>query len=495
VLDRGREVTATTPTHQTAVGPAPLRERTLDRAADARRDDVALQRRLVATDALALASAWTVAAVLVATSSDDAVTGWQVAGATLGGLAVLAVARLYAVRIMPLRSVEIARLGWAAAVSGLAAHVVPGPGHQPADGALLIVGVVAAFIGLVWTRGCFRIWLSGQRRQRRFQRPVLVVGSNREGTALVRLLRDHPEIGFEVRGVLADTPPAGPGDLDAPWLGSPADASAVVAATGATGVLIAATAVEPETLNRMSRSLTGEGVQVHVSAGLQGISHNRLRPMPMAHEPIYSLRSGTLAGWQQLAKRALDVAAAGTGILLAAPVLAAAAVAIKLQDGGPVFFRQERIGRNGTPFTILKLRTMVPDAERLKKDLEAANERTGPLFKLKTDPRRTRVGRVLEATSLDELPQLFNVLRGTMSLVGPRPPLASEFAQFDDELRHRQRVRPGITGLWQVEARDNPSFDAYRRLDLFYVENWSITLDLAIILATVGAVLTRWRRP
>ncbi len=242
----------------------------------------------------------------------------------------------------------------------------------------------------------------------------------------------------------------------------------------------------------MSRSLTHAGVQVHVSAGLQGISHSRLRPLPMAHEPIYSLRSGTLAGWQQLAKRAVDVLAAGAGIVVTAPVLAVAAAAIKLQDGGPVFFRQERIGRNGLPFTILKLRTMVPNAEQLKAELEASNERTGPLFKLKTDPRRTRVGRMLEATSLDELPQLFNVLRGTMSLVGPRPPLASEFAQFDEALRDRQRVRPGITGLWQVEARDNPSFDAYRRLDLFYVENWSITLDLAIILATIGAVLTRW---
>jgi lipopolysaccharide/colanic/teichoic acid biosynthesis glycosyltransferase len=214
----------------------------------------------------------------------------------------------------------------------------------------------------------------------------------------------------------------------------------------------------------------------------------------MAHEPIYYLKTGTLARWQQFTKRALDIVAAGTGLVVAAPVLGLAALAIKLQDRGPVFFRQERIGRDGTPFTILKLRTMVPDAERLLGDLRGANERTGPLFKLKTDPRRTRVGRVLEATSLDELPQLFNVLRGTMSLVGPRPPLASEFAQFDDELRHRQTVRPGITGLWQVEARDNPSFHAYRRLDLFYVENWSISLDLAIILATIGAVAMRWWR-
>jgi exopolysaccharide biosynthesis polyprenyl glycosylphosphotransferase len=487
-------MTATSPTHQTSVPGARLAERAHDRTAERHRDDLTLQRRLVATDVLALVLAWTGATVAVVLATDGPVGGWPVVTATVAGLAVLALGRLYAVRIMPLRSVEITRLGWAAAGSGLAARAVPGTGHATAEGALLITGVLAAFLALVWTRGLFRIWLSTQRRQHRFQRPVLVMGTNREGAALVRLLRDHPEIGFEVRGVLGEVPPREGVHADAPWLGTSADATDVVAATGASGVLIAATAVEPETLNRLSRSLTEAGVQVHVSAGLQGISHNRLRPLPMAHEPIYSLRTGTLAGWQQFAKRVLDVVAAGAGILVAAPVLGVAALAIKLQDGGPVFFRQERIGRNGTPFTILKLRTMVPNAERLKAGLEAANERTGPLFKLKTDPRRTRVGRVLEATSLDELPQLFNVLGGTMSLVGPRPPLAAEFAQFDDELRHRQRVRPGITGLWQVEARDNPSFDAYRRLDLFYVENWSITLDLAIILATLGAVLTRWRR-
>jgi lipopolysaccharide/colanic/teichoic acid biosynthesis glycosyltransferase len=173
-------------------------------------------------------------------------------------------------------------------------------------------------------------------------------------------------------------------------------------------------------------------------------------------------------------------------------VLAVAALAVKLGDGDRVFFRQTRVGLDGETFQLLKLRTMVPDAEERLVDLTFANERQdGPLFKLTRDPRRTKVGRILERTSLDELPQLINVLRGEMSLVGPRPALPHEAAQFDDELRGRQEVMPGITGLWQVEGRDNPAFDVYRRLDLFYVENWSVGFDLSILMATLQSVLLR----
>ena len=166
-------------------------------------------------------------------------------------------------------------------------------------------------------------------------------------------------------------------------------------------------------------------------------------------------------------------------------------MAIKLDDGGPIFYRQERIGRDGRPFEVVKLRTMIPDASAQLAGLIELNERKGPLFKLSYDPRVTRVGRILRATSIDELPQFFNVLRGEMSLVGPRPALPAEVAQFDVELLERASVSPGITGLWQVEARDSPSFDAYRRLDLFYVDNWSITMDLSILTATFGVVIGR----
>jgi lipopolysaccharide/colanic/teichoic acid biosynthesis glycosyltransferase len=178
-------------------------------------------------------------------------------------------------------------------------------------------------------------------------------------------------------------------------------------------------------------------------------------------------------------------------LVASAPVLLTAALLIKLEDRGPVFFRQKRVGRHGDLFTMLKLRTMIPNAENERELLIGSNERGGPLFKLTKDPRRTRIGRLLETASIDELPNLFNVLRGEMSLVGPRPALPEEVAEFDDDLLSRQSVPPGITGLWQVEARDNPSFYAYKRLDIFYVENWSLTLDIAIIFATIKHVLLR----
>ncbi len=195
-------------------------------------------------------------------------------------------------------------------------------------------------------------------------------------------------------------------------------------------------------------------------------------------------------------KRAFDVSASTLMLIVSAPLLAAIAIAVRIGDGrvgdkGPIVFRQQRVGRGGVTFDVLKFRTMSVDAEARLAELREDNERNGPLFKMEYDPRVTRVGRLLRDTSLDELPQLVNVLRGEMSLVGPRPALPSEVATFAPELREREQVRPGITGLWQTEARDNPSFETYRRLDLFYVENWSITLDLMIVLGTVEHLVVR----
>jgi len=206
---------------------------------------------------------------------------------------------------------------------------------------------------------------------------------------------------------------------------------------------------------------------------------------------VLYLEPRTSTSWERYAKRAMDLAVSSVALVFALPILAVAAVAIKIHDRGPVFFRQERIGRGGRCFQLLKLRTMEVDAESKLAHLIGENQRTGPLFKLGRDPRVTPPGRILRASSLDELPQLINVLRGEMSLVGPRPPLASEFALFDEELQQRQQLTPGITGLWQLEARDNPSFRTYRRLDLFYLRNWSISLDLMILLMTAYSVLIR----
>jgi lipopolysaccharide/colanic/teichoic acid biosynthesis glycosyltransferase len=205
-------------------------------------------------------------------------------------------------------------------------------------------------------------------------------------------------------------------------------------------------------------------------------------------------RGVALAGPRRVAKRAIDVAGALAGLVLASPLLVVAAVLVRRHDGGPVLFRQRRVGRQGQTFTMVKLRTMVVDAEARRPAIEHENRRSGPMFKHEADPRVTRPGRFLRAASIDELPQLWNVLRGDMSLVGPRPALPSEAALFGEALNRRHTVRPGITGLWQVEARDSERFEDLERHDLFYVENWSVLLDLALLVRTVGGVVRRtWR--
>lgn len=216
-----------------------------------------------------------------------------------------------------------------------------------------------------------------------------------------------------------------------------------------------------------------------------GVGRPRLRLVPSVPGASTGAVNDPLVGWRSVAKRTVDLVVATVALFLTLPVILLAAMAIKLQDGGPVLFRQQRVGKDGKRFMMYKLRTMVPDAEHQLPRLRPHNHRDGPLFKLSNDPRVTRVGRLLRATSVDELPQLVAVLQGTMSMVGPRPALPEEVAQFDESLLGRLAVSPGLTGLWQVEARDDPSFASYRRFDLCYIENWSLRLDFAIMVSTV----------
>jgi lipopolysaccharide/colanic/teichoic acid biosynthesis glycosyltransferase len=213
---------------------------------------------------------------------------------------------------------------------------------------------------------------------------------------------------------------------------------------------------------------------------------------PVSGVPMLYVEPKRAAKWQLTVKRVSDLVLAAFLVVATAPLLGLAALAIKLSDHGPIVHRSKRVGRDGTEIDVFKLRTMVPDAHKMLVKIADLNERTGgPLFKATDDPRVTKIGRILRATSIDELPQLWNVLNGTMSLVGPRPALATEVEHFDPELRRRHEMRPGITGLWQVEARDNPSFSAYRRHDLSYVDDWSLGLDVAILATTAHEMVVR----
>ncbi len=436
--------------------------------------------------AVAVLLAWTFDGDGVAISS-RVLIGTITVGATLFAIGAHG---LYRARVCAVRSVELVGLARAAGI-GVVATVVAGRCIGLTVVATALGAAVVTFLALAAVRGGFVAWLRRARTQGRYGRSVVGVGGAVEAERLVWLLRHHPELGLRAVGVVGEE--AAQGTVEGvPWLGGVDTIVNTLSLVGANGVVIASGDVEAGDLNTMVRSLLDAGVHVQLSSGLWGIDHHRLRPVPLAHEPFVYVEPATLRRGQQVCKRALDVTVAALLLVVSAPVLLVAMLAVRLQDGGSAIFRQVRVGKDGEPFMLFKLRTMVPDAEQQLVDVTSVNQRAGgPLFKATSDPRRTRVGRILETTSLDELPQLLNVLRGDMSLVGPRPALPHEVAQFDDELLARHRVQPGITGLWQVEARDKPDFEIYRRLDLFYVENWSIGLDLAIMFSTVCSVAGR----
>nr|MBA3551590.1 sugar transferase [Actinomycetota bacterium] len=261
--------------------------------------------------------------------------------------------------------------------------------------------------------------------------------------------------------------------------------------SGADCVFMASTAVTPEAMAEVSRVVRSRPIEVRVSSNMTEIMTSRLMVQQVGSLVALSLKAVRLTGPQAVAKRTLDIVLASLAFVVSLPLWGFVALAIKLDTPGRVLYRQERIGRDARPFSILKFRTMVEGAEAMLEGLQSRNEATGPLFKLRRDPRVTRVGSWLRKWSLDELPQLLNVLRGDMSLVGPRPPLPNEVARYEDWHHDRLVVRPGITGLWQVRGRSQLPFDDYVRLDLYYIENWSVAYDLYILMKTVPAILLR----
>jgi len=441
-------------------------------------------------DALGVLLAWTLALLrLKPVDAREAGLPLVIAILVPTALIVFAVQHLYRARVCSVRSVETEGLIRAAMVTAVVAWAVGGRyGVTVQDAA---VGSGLTFVLTRALRSAFAGYLQSARRRGLFARPVLLVGANDEAEDLFRLLTQHPELGFRVVGVVGE--PVDGCVIELPYLGAAEDAVNAVRRTGATGVIIAATALDSGQLNRIARQLNESSIHVHLSSGVRGIAQSRLRAQPLAYEPLFYVEPAGRPAWEPAAKRALDILVASVALLVALPVLVLAAAAVKLSDRGPVFFRQARVGRNGKHFTMIKLRTMVPDAESQYLRLAASRAgRSGPLVKLHHDPRITHVGRILRSSSIDELPQLFNVLSGAMSMVGPRPNLLVEADGLDaDFLARKSAVRPGITGLWQVEGRDNPSFEVYRRLDLFYLENRSLRLDATIMLATFRKVLGR----
>jgi exopolysaccharide biosynthesis polyprenyl glycosylphosphotransferase len=364
---------------------------------------------------------------------------------------------------------------------------------QLSRGWLLTAGVsVVLLVG--FEREIMRQYVRSRRVAGTLSRRVVLVGDNSEADELAEMLQLSPELGYRIMGRVSDERPSSDDALTAShrlrYLGQTDDILSIVRSVGAHSVVVATTGISLDSANRLVRDLTREGIYVELSSAMRDIATRRVTLRPLGRYPVMCVEPVT-STWRSVAKRAFDIVAASFGLLITAPVLAVAAVAIRLTSGKGVLFTQTRVGRNGQPFTVYKLRTMVHGAESMLPELMSQNEAAGPMFKMARDPRVTTVGRFLRKTSIDELPQLFNVVKGDMSLVGPRPALPHEAVQWNDDLRERLRVKPGMTGNWQVNGRFTASMEDYQRLDLYYVDNWSLVTDLIILAKTLPAVLRR----
>jgi exopolysaccharide biosynthesis polyprenyl glycosylphosphotransferase len=456
------------------------------------RSEKSIGRQLFLGDFAAVSLAWGLPLFFQSQLRPDQ-TGAVWLAAVVSTLVVIQMAGLYRSWVCTEFSRQAARIvaataagGSALTVSGwLAGSVSAIPAAPAVEGAACVAALI---IVLRWRY--FR-WLKSKRANGYFQQTVVLVGTNEDAAAIWRMLSDEPELGYRVGGVV------GPHAQVAPWMGLPrrsalADLPELAEEVGAEGVILVASAVTAAESSAAVRESLACGLHVQLWPGLAGVLSSRICTAPVSGLPMLYIQTHRAPAWHLAAKRAIDIVTAAVLLPLALPVLLAAAILIRLEDRGPVLYRHAVIGRYGVQTAVLKLRTMVPNAAQMQDEIADMNEREGgPLFKATNDPRVTRIGRLLRDTSIDELPQLWDVLTGRMSLVGPRFAMPKEAAQFDEELQRRTVMRPGITGLWQTEARDNPSFSAYRRLDLLYVDNWSLGLDLAIIANTAHSVSAR----
>ena len=324
-------------------------------------------------------------------------------------------------------------------------------------------------------------------------RRVVAVGHTTEVARLVTVLRRDTYHGLAVvAACLVDAREGGrpDGAAGVPVAGGLCDVAAAVRRFGAdTVAVLACPEMDGGRLRELAWELEKTGTDLFVAPTLLDVAGPRTTIRPVAGLPLLHVDHPELAGTRQAVKSMFDKTCAAVALLMLAPLFAVIAISIRLADHGPVLFRQTRIGKNGQGFTVYKFRTMVPDAEQRKSDLAAFNEATGGLFKIRRDPRVTRLGACLRRWSLDELPQLINVLIGDMSLVGPRPALPAEVAGYSGHMWRRLVVKPGMTGLWQVSGRSDVSWEEAERLDVHYVENWSLALDLQVLWKTGSAVI------
>ncbi len=358
----------------------------------------------------------------------------------------------------------------------------------------LLISLPAGILVLIFTRWLWRRWLIVQRSRGKYSANVLLVGSTVSVALLAREFARTPSAGYRVVGAcvpsgkVADTIPG----TDIPVMGHVGDITRALEATGADTVAVtSADELPADKVKQISWSLEAGRQHLVLAPSITDIAGPRLHTRPVAGLPLIHVETPRFSRGQIFLKRTVDIVASIAGVIVLSPLLVFLAIAVRLSSEGPVFFRQKRVGFRGSEFTMIKFRSMVTNAEELLEQLASQERDAGNevLFKMKNDPRVTPIGRIMRKFSLDELPQLFNVIGGSMSLVGPRPPLPSEVALYADHVHRRFLAKPGITGLWQVSGRSSLSWEDSVRLDLSYVENWTLLGDFVILGRTARAAL------
>lgn len=362
------------------------------------------------------------------------------------------------------------------------------------DRVLIFSALPIGLVGLLFSRWCWRQWLRGRRAFGHYSSRTLVVGDRADVEYVIRALQSR-EHGFHVVGTALFGTDRAPVIVDGrryPVRGSVDRVASIASRIGADTIVVASRPEnDPSFVRELSWQLEGTAANLVLSNQLTDVVGPRISFRPVEGLPMLQIRIPSYEGGHYLLKRGLDISVSALALACIAVITPFLALAIKLESPGPVFFAQKRVGRDGRLFTMYKFRTMVVDAEQRLAELRQQNEGAGLLFKMRSDPRVTRVGAVLRKISLDELPQFWNVLRGEMSIVGPRPPLMSEVTAYDGRIVRRLYVKPGITGPWQVSGRSDLSWDESVRLDLSYVENWSLMNDLQIMWRTARVMVQR----
>jgi exopolysaccharide biosynthesis polyprenyl glycosylphosphotransferase len=403
-------------------------------------------------------------------------------------VAVLALNRAYEKRFLFVGTDEYQRVIRAGLGMVAASAAVSYALDFPLARSYVLVALPAVTAACLTARYLLRKRLHLARERGECLRRVIVVGHELAVIHLTRQLRRERFHGLEVVG--ACLPPLSDGQVGLPVYGTFDEVADAVEAAGAdTVIVLSCPELDGTVLRRLAWRLERDDIDLIVASALVDVAGDRTTIRPVDGLPMLHVEHPRLAGGGRMVKEMVDRAGAALLIAVCAPLLIGLACCIRCNSPGPVLFRQVRVGRDGREFMIFKFRTMYLDAEARLAELRHLNEHDGVLFKIRNDPRVTRVGLWLRRLSLDELPQLFNVVRGQMSLVGPRPPLPEEVAVYPDDVRRRLAVKPGMTGLWQVSGRSDLPWEEAVRLDLRYVENWSLSLDMVIMVRTLTAVL------